>query len=176
MRTAIRLLTLVVISLLTLAVATAAAPSRTFNAHLSGRNEVPPVATKAQGEATLRLNDGRTNMTYRVNVAGLENITAAHIHSGARGQNGPIVVTLFSGLKPGRFSGVLARGTITAANLEGPLAGQPLSALVRLIRSGQGYVNVHTQKYPGGEIRGQLRQGGEKDKSGAKDEKDEKED
>jgi hypothetical protein len=167
---------LVLMTIFLMLTVNATAASRTFNAHLTGRNEVPPVATKAQGEATLRLNDGRTSMTYRVNVAGLENATAAHIHSGTRGQNGPIVVTLFSGLKPGRFSGVLARGTITSANLEGQLAGQPLSALVRLIRSGQAYVNVHTQKYPAGEIRGQLRQSGEKDESGKKDEKDEEED
>ena len=68
----------------------------------------------------------------------------------------------------GRSSGVLARGTITAANLRGPLAGQPLSALIAQMRAGNTYVNVHTNDgvappdtgpgdFPGGEIRGQIR-------------------
>jgi hypothetical protein len=54
------------------------------------------------------------------------------------------------------IDGVLARGTITEADLVGPLAGQPLSALVEAIRSGNAYVNVHTVDHPAGEIRGQL--------------------
>ena len=67
----------------------------------------------------------------------------------------------------GRFNGKIAEGTITAANLVGPLAGQPLSALVEAIQAGNAYVNVHTNDgvaptntgpgdFPGGEIRGQL--------------------
>ena len=67
----------------------------------------------------------------------------------------------------GRVSGVLATGTITAANLTGPLAGQPLSALVDAIDAGNAYVNVHTNDgvapvdqgpgdFPGGEIRAQM--------------------
>jgi hypothetical protein len=51
---------------------------------------------------------------------------------------------------------MLADGTITAANLVGALAGQPLSALVEALSSGGAYVNVHTQQNPGGEIRGQI--------------------
>ena len=46
-------------------------------------------------------------------------------------------------------------GELTAADLRGPLAGQPLSALVALIAAGQTYTNVHTERYPGGEVRGQ---------------------
>lgn len=152
-----RILILALIVLLTTTVATLSAQSRTFSAHLAGRNEVPSVATNAQGQATFRLSANGVNLTYRIEVAGLRNITAAHIHVGARGQNGGVVVTLFSGMKSGRFSGVLARGSITAGSLSGSLAGQPLSALVNLIRTGQTYVNVHTQRYPDGEIRGQLR-------------------
>jgi hypothetical protein len=67
----------------------------------------------------------------------------------------------------GRIDGVIATGTITAANMIGPLAGQPFSALVNAIKSGNTYVNVHTNDgvaptnsgpgdFPGGEIRGQL--------------------
>jgi hypothetical protein len=62
---------------------------------------------------------------------------------------------------------VVAAGTITAANLTGPLAGQPLSALVDAIEAGNTYVNAHTNDgvapvtgepgdIPGGEVRGQI--------------------
>jgi hypothetical protein len=59
--------------------------------------------------------------------------------------------------KAGRFSGILAKGKITEKDLIGPLEGKPISALIDAIKSGDTYVNVHTTKYPDGEIRGQLR-------------------
>jgi len=68
----------------------------------------------------------------------------------------------------GRIQGVIATGTISAADLlVGPLAGEPLSALVELLENDEAYVNVHTHDgmgdentgpgdFPGGEIRGQI--------------------
>jgi hypothetical protein len=100
-----------------------------------------------------------------VNVANIENVTQAHIHYGARGENGPVVVWLHPEgpppeLIPGRFSGVLATGTITADDLVGPLENQPLSALVDWMLAEETYVNIHTEQYPPGEIRGQIRPAG----------------
>jgi hypothetical protein len=81
----------------------------------------------------------------------------AHIHVGGEDENGPVVAFLFGPVAPGgRSAGTLARGEITAADLVGPLAGQPLSALVAEIESGDAYVNVHTAEYPMGEIRAQI--------------------
>jgi hypothetical protein len=60
-------------------------------------------------------------------------------------------------LIPGGFSGVLAEGDITAADLRGPLAGLTIQDLVAEMVAGNTYVNVHTVENPGGEIRGQIR-------------------
>ncbi|MBI2852831.1 MAG: CHRD domain-containing protein [Chloroflexi bacterium] len=132
-----------------------------FTAHLSGGEEVPPTNTQGQGEAIFRLSDDGNTLIFRLNVANTENISMAHIHLATRGQNGPIAVWLYPSappavLIPGRFDGVLSTGNITATNLIGTLQGQPLSALIERIRSGEAYVNVHTTTFPGGEIRGQI--------------------
>jgi len=100
---------------------------------------------------------------YKLIVANIEDVTMAHIHVAPEpGQNGPPVLWLYPSappptLIPGRFSGVLAEGTVTAANLVGPLASMTLEDLVGAIWEGRAYVNVHTTEYPGGEIRGDWR-------------------
>jgi hypothetical protein len=159
------------------ATATVLAGSLNFNTHLSG-DEEPPIAvvndSLAQGQANFKLSADGTELSYKLIAANIENAFMAHIHMGPAGANGPIVVWLFPStaavcgpLGAGRMDGVLAEGTITAANLTGPLAGQPLSALLAEIRAGNAYVNVHTDDgvaptntgpgdFPGGEIRGQL--------------------
>ena len=57
----------------------------------------------------------------------------------------------------GKSNGVLAEGTITSANLTGPLAGKTIKDLINVMRSGNAYVNVHTKQNPAGEIRGQIK-------------------
>lgn len=132
-----------------------------YGGHLNGRQEVPPAATRAQGQVILQLDADTTVLHYKLIVANISNITQAHIHMAPAGTNGSVVAWLYpSGPPPqpipGRFNGVLARGTITAANLVGPLLGQPLSALVNAMAAGNTYANVHTSQFPGGEIRGQI--------------------
>lgn len=129
-----------------------------YRAHLSGDSEVPPVATNAQGEAIFQLNGDGTALAFKLNAANIENVRAAHIHMGVEGVNGGVVAFLYGGPTiPGRFQGTLAQGTITSADLIGPLAGASLADLISLIEAGQTYVNVHTDQNPGGEIRGQIR-------------------
>jgi hypothetical protein len=136
----------------------------THVAPLSGAEEVPLNDSKARGIGMVKLSADGESLSYKLNVANIQNVTQAHIHLAAVGVNGPIVAWLYppappATLIPGRTDGELASGIITAANLVGPLAGQPLSALVDAIRSGNAYVNVHTSQFPPGEIRGQLSQG-----------------
>lgn len=163
------LLLFLVVALLAAVSSVAAAPPDNFRTHLTGDEEVPPRETKAQGQAIFQLSQDGDELRYRLIVANIENVVASHIHVGAPGTNGPVVAFL-AGPFPvagGRVDGVLAEGTITAANLVGPLAGQPLSALIEAIEAGNTYVNVHTNDgvaptdtgpgdFPGGEIRGQI--------------------
>ncbi len=128
-----------------------------FFTMLLGKNEVPPVQTRAFGFVFFMLSKDSMTLHFFLFVARMENITASHIHLAAVGVNGPVAVPLYLGpLIAGKFNGILAKGTITAQNLTGPLAGQPLQALLIQIEAGNTYVNVHTTQHPDGETRGQL--------------------
>lgn len=153
------------VALLVLGASTAFAnENRNFRANLSGAEEVadPPVETLARGQAIFQLSKDGTELSYKLIVANIENVTMAHIHLAPAGVNGPVVAWLYpSGPPPqlieGRFSGVLAEGVITADNLVGPLDGATMEDLIDEIRGGNTYVNVHTSQYPAGEVRGQIR-------------------
>ena len=73
---------------------------------------------------------------------------------GKPGENGPIGVTSFKYDTP--RNNVSVTGSITADMLEGPLKGKPLSNLASAGANGSLYINIHTQKNPNGEIRGQV--------------------
>jgi hypothetical protein len=144
------------------AVQRASLHQRNFVAVLSGGEEVPPNDSLARGQASFQLSRDGTELSYRLIVANIENVTQAHIHLAPAGANGPVVAWLYPSappaqLIPGRFEGVLAEGTITEANLVGQLAGEPLDTLLEHMRAGNTYVNVHTSQFPPGEVRGQIR-------------------
>ena len=127
-----------------------------FSAMLSGGEEVPPVDTAATGVGSFTVEGGES-IKYDVNVTGMDKVTAAHIHNAAKGKNGEVVVTLFKADSPtGQISGSLANGSITASNLEGQMQGSPFRDIIRALELGEAYVNVHTEKNPNGEIRGQI--------------------
>ena len=126
-----------------------------FDAKLTGKNEVPPKDTNATGIVEFTIT-GANSMSYKVSVTNMEKVTAAHIHKGKVGENGPVIVTLFkTGSPSATTNGTLSQGNITSAKLEGPLAGKQLSDLINLLNNREAYVNVHTQANPNGEIRGQ---------------------
>jgi CHRD domain len=149
---------------------------------LSGLQEVPAVLTQGSGKVKLDIDDSARTIGYTVNWEGLEggDVTQAHIHIGQRLANGGVAVwfcgnpsptiTPPAGTQtcPAGASGTVS-GTLTAANV-GVVEAQGLRAnetaeqrfddLVRAIRTGLAYANVHTQNSPGGEVRGQF--GGKK--------------
>jgi hypothetical protein len=159
---------LVVLSLTSLA-ATPAPNLRNFVAPLSGAEEVPARDTNARGNAVFQLRADGTELSYKLMVANIENVFAAHIHCGAVGVNGPVGVTLFMGSPAsGRVDGVIARGTITAPDPGNACGWVDFEDVLSAMRTGDTYVNVHTNDgvaptntgpgdFPGGEIRGQIR-------------------
>jgi hypothetical protein len=152
------------------AAAGAQAKPREFLAKLNGKSEVPSRTTTAKGNATFNIAKKGKSISFNVTVTNLRNVVAAHLHLGQPGENGGVVVQLFGPVSPngGLRNGRLVRGKITADKLVGTLSGQPLSSLIRQIRSGNVYINVHTDNGAGeadtgpgdfasGEIRGQLK-------------------
>jgi hypothetical protein len=135
---------------------------------LIGYQEVPSISTVGVGTFRARMVSDNA-FTFRLTYNRLEsNVTQAHIHFGQRHTAGGISVFLCSNLAspppgtapcPGTTSGVVT-GTIMADDVIGP-AGQGITAgefneLVRAIRAGATYANVHTTTFPSGEIRGQI--------------------
>lgn len=128
-----------------------------FFAKLRGINEVPPVRTNARGQAIFKLSEDGQRLLFKIFLEDIKNVTVAHIHLGPEGVNGPVVVTLFGPLgKAVSIEKAVFTGIITRNDLEGPLAGRSLAALLREMRRENTYVNVHTVQHPDGEIRGQI--------------------
>lgn len=156
------LLALLVVMLIITGTVAANSENGNLGAHLTGAGEVPAVDTLAQGQAIFQISEDGSSIHYKLIVANLVNTLQSHIHVGPPDEIGPVVAFLYPSappaqLIPGRFSGVLAEGEITAADLRGPLLGMPLDALLAEMAAGNTYVNVHTTANPGGEIRGQIR-------------------
>jgi CHRD domain-containing protein len=140
-----------------------------FKARLRGFQEVPAISSTGSGEFTARIRGDAVDWT--LSYEGLEGTitTASHIHLGQKDVNGGVSVFFCGGpttpacTNPsGSFS-----GTFTAADVGGPaaqgIAAGEIAELIRAIRAGKTYANVHTNKHPGGEIRGQVRAHGEDD-------------
>jgi hypothetical protein len=169
-----------------------AGAAHNISVHLSGDQEplpVPPAPTpsdsQAQGQAILRIAADNLSFDYKLIASNIENITMAHIHCGPPGMNGSIFIWLYPSVTStsplttanGRHDGVLVEGTVMStgpnhvrtvadsATCPGGVAN--FEQALEKIRSGQAYVNVHTNDqvapgntgpgdFPGGEIRGQL--------------------
>ena len=138
---------------------------QSFSATLSGSDEVPPTESNSTGTAKFQVtenNDNESQVSYWVNITGIKEVNAAHIHNGTTGENGDIVATLSNGKSAegdDRPPQIGFAGNITSNELQGPLEDKEISDLVSLMSDGNAYVNVHTEKYPDGAIRGQISSG-----------------
>src|SRR5688572_2818338 len=158
--------------------------------HLNGDEEVftpvppstaTPADSRAQGQAIFQISPDGTSVDYTLIASNIANVTQAHIHCAPAGSNGPIVMWLYPSPSStsalpgggGRHDGVLAEGMFTNANVRPttnpacPGSVATLADVLDRLRSGNAYVNVHTNDgdaqpnegpgdFPGGEIRGQI--------------------
>lgn len=151
---------------LVVALPAGAGNGRNFTAApLQGANEVPAVDSQGTGMAHFKLNKSGTALSFKLNVANLDDITQAHIHCGLPGTNGGVTAFLFGFAVPAvNVNGNLATGVISASGVI-PIADSAVCPggisdfddLIAQIQAGNTYVNVHTVANPGGEIRAQIR-------------------
>ena len=143
-----------------------------FQLRLHGFQENPSISTTGRGELTVHIDEDMERIEYRLAYSDLEGVlvtggvvTAAHIHLGARYTNGGVVAFLCGGGgKPpcpspeGEIEGVIEPADIVGPAGQGINPGEPtaFAEFVRAIRAGYTYANVHTTRWPGGEIRDQL--------------------
>ena len=129
------------------------------------------MSTVAEGEFHARISDDASQIDYELKYSDLEgSVTQAHIHFGQKGVNGGISVWLCGnpsttvnpppGTQPCPAPPATITGTLTAANVVGPasqgIAAGEFAELISAIRAGKTYANVHSTKFPGGEIRSQI--------------------
>ena len=134
--------------------------------------EVPSVSSPARGSFSAVIDDDAQTISYELKFEGLEAAVAqAHIHTAQPGVNGGIMVWLCGTTaqpgpagtpvcpaSPGAVTGVITPTQVIGPVAQGIAAGE-FAEVVAAIRSGLAYANVHSSKYPGGEIRGQIRRG-----------------
>jgi len=156
-----RVLTFAFAGLFVLLVSAAQAQAQTitFTAQLHGGNEVPVVVTGSAGTATVTWNPTTKQGTYRVDVYNLPvAATASHIHAGAVGAGGPVIVNF---TVPGAnaisndfgFSGTFGCTDVVPRAPQGINSCEDFEQALLLNNT---YANVHSTANPGGEIRGQL--------------------
>ena len=141
-----------------------------IEARLKSYQEVPAVSSAASGRFKARVDSASQSLSYELSFSGLEgDVRMAHIHFGQHSVNGGIMVWLCqTAANPSPVastpvcpqSGTVS-GVVSAADVVGP-AGQGIAAaefaeMLKAIGAGVAYANVHSSKFPGGEIRGQLR-------------------
>lgn len=148
---------------------------RKLKASLTGFQEPPAVSSTGRGKFEAKISHDESSFDYELSYQDLEGtVTQSHIHIGQFSVNGGIAIWLcqtegtpapesvraVTPACPGPNEGTVT-GTVTAAQVIGP-AGQGVAAgefeeVLRAIRAGVAYANVHSTRNPGGEVRGQIR-------------------
>jgi len=137
-----------------------------FKAKLKGSEEVPAVSTSASGTFKAKLSKDGNSLSYKLEFKNLEDeIREAHIHFGQKGVNGGVSIFLCTNVGgepscPTTNSGMIS-GTLTAANVIGPadqgIDGGEFDEVISALQNGLAYINVHSDEFRSGEIRGQVR-------------------
>jgi hypothetical protein len=136
-----------------------------ISARMRGLGEVPPTNSKAIGEFRGTISADETSITYTLTWSGLTTLPLfSHIHFGPTKVNGGVMVFLCGGGgKPActQATSGMASGTITGNDIVGPVPqgidpapNGKFADVIRAIRTGNAYANLHTTKFPGGEVRG----------------------
>ncbi|HWL34162.1 MAG TPA: CHRD domain-containing protein [Gaiellaceae bacterium] len=139
---------------------------------LSGYEENPDVSTVATGAFDARLARDGNSLTYELSYSGLEGtVQQAHVHFGKTAINGGISFFLCTNLNAVTTDDCPQSGTVTgeidSADVIGPapqgIEVGNLAEIVAAMRAGHAYANVHSSKWPGGEIRAQINNRGDDD-------------
>ena len=142
--------------------------NKKFHDDLSGYNIVPTLSTGASGEFSARISKDETQISYELRYSGLNGTaTQAHIHLGRPATVGGVITFLCTNLgngpagtppcppSPGTVTGTLTASSVIGPILQGINPGE-FAELVRAIRAGATYADVHTVNLPAGEIRAQV--------------------
>jgi hypothetical protein len=155
-----------------------------LKADLSGYQEIPAVSTGGTASFTADVSQDGNSISWQLSYSGLEGtVLQSHIHFGQRSVNGPIIIFFctnlgngpagtqacpaspLAGAEPVTISGtfdrddVLCGGCTTAAPFGQGIGAGEWEELVRAIDAGKAYANLHSNRWPGGEIRAQLNEG-----------------
>ena len=164
----------------TAAVASGDSEQRKFSVNLIGYEEVPAVSTLGGGTFHAAISRSADEIRYELTYNNLQgNALQAHIHFGQKSVSGGISVFLCSNLgnspagtqpcpQSGTVTGTLRPVDVIGPNAQGIAAGE-FAELVKALRAGVAYANVHSSVWPGGEIRGQL---GDRDQDHGNDDGD----
>jgi hypothetical protein len=162
-------LTALVAALAVVGTTAIATGGRDIREKLSGYEEDPaPISTPGEGKFRAQIDKSGKKINYRLRYADLEgNVLQAHIHFGGRHQSGGVIAFLCSNLgngpagtptcppAPGTVSGTIDPPDVRAIAAQSVDEGD-FAALLDAIRAGVTYANVHTDRWPAGEIRAQL--------------------
>ena len=158
------------VAMVLLSVASSAIARDDLEARLKSYQEVPAVSSAATGRFKASIDKASNTIRYELSYAGLEgDVRQSHIHIGQRGVNGGITIWLCqtaANVSPIATTPLCPQsgsvnGVVSAADVIGPvgqgIAATEITKVLAAVRAGVAYVNVHSSRFPAGEIRGQLR-------------------
>jgi hypothetical protein len=148
-----RFLLVMLAALVAVSVPALAASSTKLKATLNGKSEVPKTTSKATGKATFTIASNGKSIKYTLSAKNLTGpVVASHVHFGKKGKAGPVIIPICP-----KACTLPKSGTLTKKNFTKAAGVSSFAAAVKAMKAGNTYVNIHTKKFPAGEIRGQIK-------------------